>query len=131
MNYQILNDDGAVINRIVADEAFVRLNFPGHWRAEPDVGGGDASTPPGPVTVPDWVPMLNAHLALIRDGKLDQLRGLVAALPDQDRQEADAYLNLAQTCRRDNKWVLQFGPSLGYDSAALDRLFITAAALNP
>ena len=75
--------------------------------------------------------MLNAHLVLIRDGKMDQLLALVAQLADRDRQEADAYLNLAQTCRRDNKWVLQFGPGLGYDESGLDQLFIAADALSP
>jgi len=32
--YQILNDVGEVINRIVADEAFVEAAYPGRYRLE-------------------------------------------------------------------------------------------------
>jgi hypothetical protein len=32
MIYEILDDAGAVINRIIADEAFVEANYPGHYR---------------------------------------------------------------------------------------------------
>jgi hypothetical protein len=83
------------------------------------------------VPVPQSVPMLNAHLALISAGKMQALTDLVAALPDASRFEAQAYLNLALTCKRDNKWVVQLGAALGYDSAALDQLFFQAATLNP
>lgn len=34
--YEILNDEGAVINRIVADEAFVQAHYPGHYRLVPE-----------------------------------------------------------------------------------------------
>lgn len=97
---------------------------------------GDYETPesgPGEPTplVPEEVPMLNAHLVLIAAGKMTALQDIVAALPEQEQQEAQAYLNLAQTCRRDNKWVLLMGPALGYDDAGLDQMFIDAGALNP
>lgn len=129
MIYEILNASGAVINRISADQDFVQANYPGRYRLE---SAGDAGQAPQPqVDVPLSVPMLNAHLALIADGKMQLLLDLVAQLPDTDRMEVQAYLNLAQSCRRDNKWVVQLGPSLGYDSAGLDQLFIAAAALNP
>lgn len=32
MIYEILDDAGAVINLIIADEAFVEANYPGHYR---------------------------------------------------------------------------------------------------
>jgi len=32
MIYEILNDSGEVINIILADEAFVETNYPGHYR---------------------------------------------------------------------------------------------------
>lgn len=127
MIYEILNDAGVAINKIVADHAFVESQFPGHWR----VAAGEQPDVEMPVAIPDSVPMLNAHLLLIREGKLGQLIELVAALPDPDRQEVEAYLNLAQTFRRDNKWVQQFGPVLGYTPAGMDQFFILAAALNP
>jgi len=86
--------------------------------------------PAGPV-VPESVPMLNAHLVIIQAGQMDALMALVEALPEMERQEAKAYLSLALNCRRDNKWVQLLGPGLGYDSAGLDQLFITADALKP
>lgn len=92
--------------------------------------GAPEITPASPA-VPQSVPMLNAHLILIADGKMTALLDLVASLPDDERLEATAYLNLAQSCRRDNKWVIQLGPELGYDSAGLDQLFIRGDALNP
>jgi len=32
MIYEILNDDGEVINTIIADESFVKTHYPGHYR---------------------------------------------------------------------------------------------------
>lgn len=127
MIFEILNDAGVVINKIVADHAFVESQFPGHWR----IAAGEQPDDVPPPAIPDSVPMLNAHLVLIRDGKLDQLNTLIGQLPDLERQEVQAYLNLALTCRRDNKWMLQLAPALGYDAAGLDQFFIAAGALNP
>lgn len=131
MNYDILDEHGNVINTIVAELEFVEAHYPGRYRAAD--GGTTPTAPTDPTTpaVPESVPMLNAHLVIIHAGKMEALKALVAELPDQERQEAEAYLNLAQNCRRDNKWVAMFGPGLGYDSAGLDQLFIAAAALNP
>lgn len=36
MTYEILNEQGEVINTIVADEEFVELHFPGKWRLLPE-----------------------------------------------------------------------------------------------
>jgi hypothetical protein len=94
------------------------------------VNGGPVAPLPFPIP-PQSVPMLNAHLVLISTGKMKLLVDLIGELPDADRFEAQAYLNLAQTCKRDNKWVVQLGAALGYDPAGLDQLFIQAAALNP
>lgn len=46
MIYQILNDAGEVINTILADEAFVEKNYPGHYRL---VGPEPAPPPPPPI----------------------------------------------------------------------------------
>nr|WP_315249327.1 hypothetical protein [uncultured Duganella sp.] len=134
MNYDILDEHGNVINTIVAELEFVEAHYPGRYRAAD--GSGTPTTPTTPTeptqpAVPESVPMLNAHLVIIHAGQMDALKALVAELPDQERQEAEAYLNLAQNCRRDNKWVALFGSGLGYDSDGLDQLFINAAALNP
>jgi hypothetical protein len=46
MIYQILNDAGEVINTILADEAFVEKNYPGHYLL---VGPEPAPPPPPPI----------------------------------------------------------------------------------
>ena len=46
MIYEILNDNGEVINTILADEAFVEQNYPGHYRL---VGPEPAPPPPPPI----------------------------------------------------------------------------------
>jgi hypothetical protein len=47
MIYEILNDAGEVINRIIADEAFVERKYPGHYRLV-----GPVPTPPLPPPPP-------------------------------------------------------------------------------
>lgn len=131
MIYQILNEAGDVVNRINADEDFVREMYPGRWRLESDGSAGGVPTPTPGGQVPEWVPMLNMHLALIRAGKMESLKVLAGALPDPERQEFEAYLSLSPSCRRDSKWFAQFGPGLGYDPTGLDQLFIAAATLIP
>ena len=44
MIYEILNDSGEVINTIVADEAYVEANYPGHYRLV-----GPSENPPPPL----------------------------------------------------------------------------------
>lgn len=46
MIYEILDDNGEVINTIVADEAFVEQNYPGHYRL---VGPEPTPPPPPPI----------------------------------------------------------------------------------
>ena len=46
MIYEILNDAGEVINKILADEAFVKKAYPGHYRL---VGPEPALPPPPPI----------------------------------------------------------------------------------
>lgn len=47
MIYEILNDDGEVVNTILADEAFVEKVYPGHYRLV-----GPEPTPPPPPPPP-------------------------------------------------------------------------------
>lgn len=44
MKYEILDDNGNVINTIIADEAFVKEHYPGRYRAIPE-------PPPPPVFI--------------------------------------------------------------------------------
>lgn len=46
MIYEIFNNSGNVVNTIIADEAFVELNYPGHYRL---VGPEPSPPPPLPI----------------------------------------------------------------------------------
>lgn len=37
MRYEILDDQGNVVNTIIADQNFVEENYPGHYRKAPDL----------------------------------------------------------------------------------------------
>lgn len=123
---QCVNSDGSTANTISASTCFVDWWLP-HLGQTYIVIPDSIITP----TVPESVPMLNAHLALIAAGKMDLVTSSIAGMNTTDQQAANAYLNLAQTCRRDNALVAQLGPLIGLDSAGLDQLFISAAAINP
>ncbi|WP_050408724.1 hypothetical protein [Massilia sp. NR 4-1] len=45
MEFEILDAKGAVLNRIVADEAFVQANFPGKYRRVAVQGGASSFNP--------------------------------------------------------------------------------------
>lgn len=129
-----LDAAGVIINTIVVPSLGFLPNL-----VDASIGGGIGDSiingililKPMPAVVPDSVPMLNAHLALIAAGKMDAVTAAIEGMDVVDQQAANAYLNLAQTCRRDNALVAQLGPLIGLDSAGLDQLFIAAAALNP
>jgi hypothetical protein len=79
----------------------------------------------GPM-VPESVPMLNAELVLISAGYWDDVQAFVK----EQGAVAVAFLNRAQTMRRDNALVNAWAAARG-KSGELDGLFIEAAALNP
>lgn len=59
--YQILDDQGDVVNTIVADESFVEAAYPGHYRLAPepvpDYSEANKSTASTLLTETDWVEM--------------------------------------------------------------------------
>jgi hypothetical protein len=126
-------DRNTVVNLIEVDSLDVLPDLiKGNGACIGDTWDGSAFIRPTMVrSVPQVVPMLNAHLVIIRAGKMPALHELVAALPEPERFEADAYLKLAQTCQRNNKWVILMGAQLGYDEEGLDQLFIAANSIDP
>ena len=81
--------------------------------------------------VPQSVPMLNAHLALIAAGWMTSIKAYLDALTGPAGDAARAYFTLAQTMRRDHDLVLSIPAALGKTEAEVDDLFIQAAALDP
>lgn len=81
--------------------------------------------------VPQSIPMLNAHLVLIAAGWMAPIRIYLDGLTGPEGEAARAYLNLAQTMRRDHELVLSIPALLGKTEAEVDALFIQAATLDP
>lgn len=138
----ILNAQGEILNTIV-----VRTLADWPMAVDAAIGGtiGDSviggklvvkATQAAPVEVPESVPKLNARLVLIRAGYWDDVLAFAATLPEGDmvngfpRAEALAYIQDAQTWRRDNPLVAAWSAARGKSSAELDHLFIAAGALN-
>ena len=91
----------------------------------------DARKATAPQSVPETVSSLNAVLTLVRANKWQQLLDAVDQLPVPERLETQAFIQHANTWRRDHKLVQQMGPKIGLDSAGLDQFFTQAAALIP
>ena len=65
MRYEIFDDEGNVVNTIVADQQFVDDNYPGHYREIPE--------PPPP---PTWI---ISKLAMISRFTTDEYVGIITA----------------------------------------------------
>ncbi|MEH6435775.1 hypothetical protein [Massilia sp. DD77] len=80
--------------------------------------------------VPDRIPMLNAHLVLIDEGWMPELRAFLDTMPGPEGEKARAYFDKALTMARDHDLVLAIPAVLGKTEAEVDQLFIKAGALN-
>lgn len=76
--------------------------------------------------VPEWIPMLNAHLVLIEDGWMPDVRAYLDGLTGIEGEQARAYFDKAQTMRRDHPLVQGFPRT----DAEKDALFIKAKGLD-
>lgn len=81
--------------------------------------------------VPQEVPMLNAHLAMIAAGWMAPVRTYIASIADPLRRaRAEAFLDRAATMRRDHELVKLVPAAIGKTEAEVDALFAVAAALE-
>lgn len=88
------------------------------------------AAPAGP-TVPEVVPMLNAHLVMIQAGWMPEVEAHIAAMEDEiAREQARAFLHKALTMRRDNALVEDYRAAKGRTHAEIDAMFIAAAQLE-
>ena len=107
----------------------IRANFTGHeWVALPYV------TPPPIVdtplrNVPNSVTMRQARLALLGAGLLAGVKAAINALPSKQKEAAKIEWEYATDVQRNSGLVQMLVVALGLDDAALDALFIEAAAL--
>jgi hypothetical protein len=89
----------------------------------------EASRTPQPPSVPNQVDRLQARLVLLNVGKWTLIQPAITSLDEPQRSIAQAYFEDARYWHRNDPFVLLLAPALSLDSAALDALFITAAAL--
>lgn len=108
-----------------------RLNWTA-YRANAARTGVELVLPASPIaTVPQTVPMLNAHLAMIAAGWMAPVRTHIAALTDPARRaRAEAFLDQAETMQRNHELVRTITAALGKSDAEVDALFVAAAALE-
>ena len=75
------------------------------------------------------VTMRQARLALLGAGKLSAVEAAINSLPEQQRTEAQIEWDYSSEVHRDKAFVRTLGAMLGLDDAAMDDLFVAAAAL--
>jgi len=80
-------------------------------------------------TVPRSVSRRQARLALLDAGLLASAEAAIVAMPSPLRERAKIDWDDAQTFDRDNPLLAQMAAALDLDDAALDALFVAAAAL--
>ncbi len=87
--------------------------------------------PPSPAQpdIPALVSMRQARLALLAAGILDQAEAALAAMPGSTGRAAQIEWEYATELRRDHPLIVSLGESLGLDKAAIDALFVQAAAI--
>ena len=79
--------------------------------------------------VPAAVTMRQARLALLGAGLLAGVKAAINALPSKQKEAAKIEWEYATDVQRSSGLVLMMGAALGLDDAALDALFVAAAAL--
>ena len=92
-------------------------------------GGVPEPALPDPPYVPSVVTMRQARLALLGAGLLASVDAAIDGLPSPQKEAARIEWEYATEVQRSSGLVPMMGVALGLDDAALDALFIAAAAL--
>ena len=92
-------------------------------------GGVPEPALPEPPYVPSVVSMRQARLALLGAGLLASVDAAIDSLPSPQKEAARIEWEYATEVQRSSGLVPMTGAALGLDDAALDALFIEAAAL--
>ena len=126
-------DAGRVINHAEADSDFADSQG---WIPAGDSRIGDSwdgevftPAPPAPPAVPSAVTMRQARLALLGAGLLAGVDAAIDSLPSPQKEAARIEGDYATEVQRSSGLVSMMVVALGLDDAALDALFIGAAAL--
>ena len=129
----ILDSNNLVINIIMADPADVHGSVNGAGGAIGDTWDGmrfvRPVVVPHPPVVPPSVTMRQARLALLGAGLLASVDAAIDGLPSPQKEAARIEWEYATEVQRSSGLVPMMEVALGLDDAALDALFIEAAAL--
>lgn len=79
--------------------------------------------------VPREVTMRQARLALLAEGKLDDVTAAIASLPSPTKEAVTIEWEYSQTVVRERPFVEMLGTALGFSEEKLDELFIAASKL--
>lgn len=122
MQYEILNEQGEVVNRISATAEYMQANYPeGSYNL--------IDTPIEPTVVPKAISMRQARRALFSAGLLASVEAAIQALPEPPKTEAIIEWEYSNEVQRYNGFVSQIAPLLSLTEQDLDNLFIAGAAL--
>ena len=99
------------------------------YKAWIDAGGVPEPALPEPPYVPSVVSMRQARLALLGAGLLSSIDAAIDSLPSPQTEAARIEWEYATEVQRSSGVVPMMVAALGLDDAALDALFIEAAAL--
>ncbi len=81
------------------------------------------------LSVPPYVTMRQARLALRMVGKLGDVAAAIDSLPSPDKETAQIEWEYSSAIFRDKPLVQLLGPLLGLTESELDDLFVLAATL--
>ena len=128
-----------VENNIIVNVAEADAPLADNWEPlQVGAGIGWARTEPGmpfeapapaPSPVPPSVTMRQARLALLGAGLLASVDAAIDSLPSPQKEAARIEWEYTTEVQRSSGLVPMMGVALGLDDAALDTLFIEAAAL--
>ena len=123
--FEVLDDEGRVINRIVACEAFVQQAYPGRWRRVAEVLQAAPAA-----AVPQRVTRAQGKAALYKAGLLAQVEAFVEGLPEgEDKAFAQFALSDCNNWERGSAFLNAAAKQLGRTQERLDELFRTAAGI--
>ncbi|PVZ19910.1 MULTISPECIES: hypothetical protein [unclassified Pseudomonas] len=83
-----------------------------------------------PVKVPESVTMMQARMAMLNAGILDQVQAAIGAMSGTEGQAAQIQWQFAQEVRRDWPLVLHLQSTVGLTDQQVDDLFIAAAGIQ-
>ena len=128
MRIEILNSEGAVVNVIIADEAFAEAQHPGAWRVA-DVQDVPAEPAPATPTVCSPAQGLVALFAIKRITESDVNAAIAAITDPVARYTTQIAFARATEWRRDSASMQQLAALLGLTESDLDALFAFAVTV--